>query len=102
MSRYIDEDKVLEKLYDTQLYDSDDNILFEEILDNTPTADVQEVKYGKNVTDINPVDEFICSECGFICKELSGYDKEEDVHYEYEPKFCPECGAKMDNGGEQK
>lgn len=58
-------------------------------------SNVKEVKYGNNITSMNPVDEFICSECGFTCEDLSGYDKEEDIYYEYEPKFCPECGADM-------
>lgn len=64
-----------------------------------PTADVQEVRHGKNVTEMHPVDEFECSECGFIC-EISEkiYDDEYtfDCYREYNPKFCPNCGAKMD------
>ena len=63
-----------------------------------PPADVQEVRHGKNVTEMHPVDEFECSECGFIC-EISEkiYDDEYtfDCYREYNPKFCPNCGAKM-------
>lgn len=102
MSRYIDEDVVLEKLYETQLYDSDDYFIFEEILKNTSTADVQEVRHGKNVTPINPVDEFECSECGFICEIYENiYDDEHtlDCQRECNPDFCPHCGAKMDKEG---
>lgn len=58
-------------------------------------ADVAPVKHGKNETRMNPVDEFICSECGFTSREMSGYDAAEDVYYEFEPNFCPNCGADM-------
>ena len=62
-------------------------------------CDMQEVRHGKNITTMNPVDEFECSECGFIC-EISEkiYDDEYtfDCYREYNPKFCPQCGAKMD------
>ena len=61
-----------------------------------PTADVQEVKYGKNVTTEHPVDEFICSECGIVFKDFSEYIPEEDVYREFYFKYCPNCGAKMD------
>lgn len=70
-----------------------------EIISNQPTDDVQEVRRGKNVTTMNPVDEFECSECGFVCEiQESIYDDEHtlDCQREYNPKFCPNCGAKMD------
>ena len=65
-----------------------------------PTADVQEVRHGKNITKKYPTDEFICSECGHMnedCTETK-YNDDGDYYYicEYEYKFCPECGAKMD------
>ena len=64
-----------------------------------PAADVQEVRHGKNITKINPVDEFECSECGFVCEICENiYDDEYtlDCQREYNPKFCPNCGVKMD------
>lgn len=68
------------------------------LVKSQPTADVQEVRHGKNVTEMHPVDEFECSECGFIC-EISEkiYDDEYtfDCYREYNPKFCPQCGATM-------
>lgn len=68
-----------------------------EIIDEyTPTADVQEVRHGKNVTPFHPADEFICSECGIAFKEMSEYIIEDDVYREFYFKFCPNCGAKMD------
>lgn len=65
------------------------------LIGNYPAADVAPVKHGKNETRMNPVDEFICSECGFTSREMSRYDAEEDAYYEFEPNFCPNCGADM-------
>ena len=58
------------------------------------------IKYGRNVTQMNPVDEFICSECGFATRDMSGYDAEDDVCYEFCPHFCPNRGATMLKEGE--
>jgi len=59
-----------------------------------------EVKHGRNITEVHPVDEFICSECGFICCDFSEMRIDEetgDVSYrEFEMGYCPRCGAKMD------
>lgn len=61
-----------------------------------PNADVQDVRHGKNITPLNPVDEFICSECGIILRDVAEYIIEDDVYREFWFNFCPECGAKMD------
>lgn len=71
----------------------------DEILENQPTANVQKVRHGENVTTMNPVDEFECSECGFVCEIYENiYDDEYtlDCQRECNPDFCPRCGAKMD------
>ena len=65
-----------------------------------PADDAATVVHGKNETEMNPVDEFICSECGFASRDMSGYDIEEDCYYEFNPHFCPNCGAKMDGDDE--
>ena len=66
------------------------------IIKNQPTADVQEVRHGKNITKIKPVDEFECSECGFICEICENIYYDDCIcHREYNPEFCPNCGAKM-------
>lgn len=73
--------------------------MIEHYFNSTSTADVQEVRHGKNVTTMNSVDEFECSECGFVCEIWENiYDDEYtlDCQREYNPKFCPNCGAKMD------
>ena len=65
---------------------------FEEI-----EAELAEVKHGKNITKIKPVDEFECSECGFICEICENIYYDDCIcHREYNPEFCPNCGAKMD------
>ena len=66
-------------------------------------ADVVEVKHGENIGTLHPVDEFICSECGIVLEGWTKVVTDEDdgeMFYEYEFKYCPNCGAKMD--GERK
>ena len=48
-----------------------------------PTIDP--VKHGKNIGE----GDFVCSECGF-----------KDFYHGYEPKYCPNCGARMAEGGD--
>lgn len=92
MSRYIDADKLNAKLMD-EYYGmiSDESMKIYKImqmLDNAPTADVQEAKHGKwDVKDLTPY----CS----ICHKPSEYECD-GVHSQ--PLFCPNCGAKMDGG----
>lgn len=62
-----------------------------------PAADVQEVVRGQNITEENPVDQFICSRCGLILEEYVQKEIDPDdgdaTYYELEPLFCPRCGA---------
>lgn len=95
MARYIDADRLLVFLEKNFGNTGGANTL-KQLIDIQPTADVAEIKHGKNVTEMNPVDEFVCSECGIIIQNVSRYDPEEDVYMEYECKYCPECGAKID------
>ena len=61
---------------------------------------LQPVVHGKNITKRHPVDEFICSECGIVLVDYERLEIDEDDGdencYEYEFRFCPNCGAKMD------
>lgn len=62
-----------------------------EVLEDTPTADVEEVRHGKWKKEQFLADvcgEFRCSLCGFTYCEA---DPEYPPH-----KYCPYCGAKMD------
>ncbi len=76
-----------------------------EDIDNTPAANVEEVKHGHNATSMHPVDEFLCSVCGFCCADYTEtkYDDDGDYTYSCECEFdyCPKCGAKMDGGVEK-
>ncbi len=66
------------------------------------TADVAEVRHGENITKMHPTDEFICSECGLIMRdfeEIRVDEENDECYYEFEFKYCPKCGAKMDGKG---
>lgn len=65
-------------------------------------VDAEPVRHGSNITYTHQSDMFMCSECGFTCEitELRYGDDgmgEPDA-YEYDCKFCPNCGARMDGG----
>ena len=57
------------------------------------------VKEGENITENNPVDEFVCSECGIIIEGWLRVEIDEDdgerTYHENIFRFCPNCGAKM-------
>lgn len=55
-------------------------------------------EYTENMATVS--DEFICKKCGIYLKDYVKVVLDEDndgyvdeQHYDYEPKFCPECGA---------
>lgn len=59
---------------------------------------------GKNISNMHPVDEFICSECGLIMRDLCRYEIDEDADppdencFEFEFRYCPRCGVKIEDG----
>jgi rubredoxin len=95
MSRYIDEDKLLQKLSRMIDYCEKDNkvngltALFQvgDAIMDCPTADVEKRKHGR--WEYNKDDGgMYCSACGEIaCSDWDEY---------HEGKYCPNCGAKMD------
>ena len=52
----------------------------------------------ENISELHPVDGFICSECGVILEQWSRVNiDEEDSYYSQECAFryCPNCGRKI-------
>ena len=62
-------------------------------LQNLPAADVVEVRHGRWEPG-NP----ICPVCG----ENKFKDLDADVWADWQPKFCPNCGARMDKEDEHE
>lgn len=72
----------------------------EDVVSDIPTADVAPVVHGKNLTEHNPVDEFKCSHCGAIFRDVVlckiDEDSGDESYYEFEFRFCPRCGMKVE------
>lgn len=92
MARYIDKDKLINNLkedYATLVKERwfDDYVQgYSSAIDDIiaePTADVQEVKHAKWMTDRFGMERSICSNCGSV------YDGGDSF------RFCPKCGARM-------
>ena len=58
-------------------------------------------KHAENLADVS--DRFICSRCGIHLEDCTRFvydeDSDDTSHYEYEFKFCPECGAEVRGRG---
>ena len=71
-----------------------------ELEDKIESGELCEQKTCKNISGKNPVDEFICSECGFHYEDVSETREDEDGEYSYKvefvTKYCPNCGAKVE------
>ena len=55
--------------------------------------------FTRNLAEVS--DTFICKECGIHIEDYSRveFDEEDEndiTHYEYEFKYCPECGRKIE------
>lgn len=101
---YIEKSKLISDIECIDICDCTDIddifIEVERTIDEQPTADVQEVRHGKNITKTRPTDEFICSECGYMNEDITEkvYNEDGDYYFlrEYQNKYCPNCGAKID------
>ena len=62
---------------------------FDEMIEELPTADVVPVRHGRWENG-NP----ICPVCGGDKFK----DLDADIWCDWQPAFCPNCGAKMDGG----
>ena len=59
------------------------------------------MKTCKNISNQYPVDEFICSECKLIMRDLTRVEIDEDAdgdesYLEFEFRYCPRCGRKVE------
>lgn len=99
MSEYIKREQVLKLLESAQAWGWSMNTLYDEI-QALPAEDVAPMIHGKNLTECNPVDEFICSRCGAIFRDVAlcriDEDSGDETYYEFEFKHCPRCGMKVD------
>ena len=93
MARYIDADLLLtdEKTHTLPIgcgKASGNVVVFVDDIEKLPTADVQEVRHGRWISNGLPGYKWSChcSECGWIDKY--------PFHDPY--NYCPDCGAKMD------
>ena len=92
MSRYIDADKINDKLMDEyhgMIFDESMKIYkIMQMLDNAPTADVQEVKHSK----WEYYGEYVqCCNCKHSTNDF--YIDDED--HMILPHYCSRCGANM-------
>ena len=55
----------------------------------------------QNIAGVHPVDGFVCSRCGFMTEEISQLTIDEDTgrrdNFEFEIKFCPNCGSRVED-----
>lgn len=92
MSELIDKDELMRKHTSSFAHDNKHNSEEElrfllECISTAPIIKAQPVKRGKWQKRIkNRCTIFVCSECG--------------LHFDYEFKFCPNCGADMRGGAD--
>lgn len=85
MSKYVDTDKLLAAMADTDMLTKAE---FEEWIIGS-TENVVPVIYGEWVTDVNGYD-IVCSECKYNATQFM------QKNYSVDFKYCPNCGAKME------
>lgn len=110
MIRLIDADKLISDNISDYAKD-DEEIVSRYEINCAPTVEVEPVRHGHwtwyytskqelsyGSTEYTPM--FMCSECGHRYESYRRYDEphEEDADY---PKYCENCGARMD-GKEEK
>lgn len=99
MDEYISREAVLQKFLERgNGYINE--LTMRDMINEIPAADVQPVAETENMATVS--DEFICKNCGIYLKDYVKVVLDEDnegyvdeQHYDYNPKFCPECGAKI-------
>ena len=99
MARYIDADELIAEITSLKISLSGEDIFIDRakesvlrVIDEQPTADVEEVKHGEWQEEYYGSDNIVCSSCGHMWNILDN-----DTHTF---NHCPNCGAKMDGGKE--
>ena len=85
MSRYIDAEKLKNKI-NAYVITTQDVAFIKQLIDKTEPADVAPVVHAYNKSK----DGFLCSACTFGDFGLFNHGGK------YTPKYCPNCGARMD------
>lgn len=67
--------------------------LIKTIIDQLPTADVQEVKHGRWIYHGEAA---VCCNCGQLTEDRCIKGNCSSGYYTTVPKYCSNCGAKMD------
>ena len=92
MGRYIDAGVLIGKLVaEKHFYPA----IVARAIDDTPTADVEEVKHGEWV----PVQYTYFGLKRYECSECRNDEYWQKRYLEHKEKYCPNCGARMDGGG---
>lgn len=101
MNEYIRKDEVLEHSEYTGNFNLVVPVRFIKAM---KAADVQPIVTTEDLA--TATEQFICKNCGIRIEDFSKVVLEEDndgyvdkLFYEYRFKFCPECGAKIKDGG---
>lgn len=67
--------------------------------DKIEQGTLKEEKTCENISEMHPVDGFTCSECGITIIDFREERVDEEdctaSWYEYEFKYCPNCGARI-------
>ena len=89
--RLIDADQFILTLMDAVLSSVDEDTILD-LVDSIPTVDAVPVVHGRwemrptgRMTDTGPEYKAYCTVCN-------------EPNKQYQPPFCPHCGAKMDGG----
>ena len=89
MDEYIKRETAVKMVMAAKWGDSSDGAMAMEIVASAPAADVAPVVHGRWEPG-NP----ICPVCGGDKFK----DLDADIWCDWQPDFCPNCGAKMDGG----
>jgi len=72
---------------------------------NLPSVTPAPKKCHNVNTNYGECDQFVCSNCGIELQDWSRIERNEDgddiIYHEYEFKYCPNCGAKIDERGKE-